>query len=199
MKNIWQKYCTWRDARAITEAMVHVTADNQENLAPLSAYDQMFPYHPDYIKRFLPAAFRQIRSQPEMNFMEFKDKDAFRRAVVQAAFQMHRLSSTDTDQWGQEVAQGQMQAQGQPAAQESVNEDYASGQLTHIRAFQFEKKNEYLAILNEKTFMNVSADGLFRIMASKMDPMIALKLIKKLKETGELVYDAEIYDRDQLK
>lgn len=62
----------------------------------LTAYDELFVGYPTGLKRFLPAAHVQVRNDPAARGLEVADPRAFRQAVAQAAFQMSKLSASDT-------------------------------------------------------------------------------------------------------
>lgn len=61
----------------------------------LPAYDEQFRGYPKALKRFLPAAFAQVRRDPDSRGLEVEDPKVFRERVAYVAYRMARLSAHD--------------------------------------------------------------------------------------------------------
>lgn len=199
--NLLEAYFNWRP-RGLNETMDSDTSPQTQT----SVYDEQFADLPEAVKRYVPAAYRQIREHPEFKLLEYEDKDTFRQIVAQAATRIFQLSSTDmgtipdiaqavNDKTSSKVGEQQR------ANSMGLKEDFdvfvgsipgptkpSEQTVDHIRIMKTDD-DTFIVRIDGKTFTGLSYAGVIaQLFAAGVEATSAMKLADEAQVNGEATH-----------
>ena len=217
--NLLENYLSWARPKTITETLDSDTSVQSRS----SEYDDEFSEYPEQIKRYIPAAYRQVRGHPELRLLEYENKEQFRQVVANAAFRIQQLSSQDLgttpDVAGAMNAQSGA-AQGEQQRQQStglIKEDYdifpgsahvvgipgpgrpPERRVDHVRIMSVDE-GTFIMRLDGRTFMGLSFPAvLAELSQAGFTFDDARAMVEEAAYTGEMTFLTSYYDPADIK